>query len=53
MPMSIRLEVVQVGVKNTTLGLIDIEVPGEHVKALTSASKMIKELKFSKNLFDL
>ena len=32
--------------------VINLEVPGSHVKALTSAATLIKELQFSKRIFD-
>ena len=32
--------------------VIDVDVPGKMVKALTSASSMIKEIQFSKFEFD-
>ena len=32
--------------------LIDIEIPGEHVKSLTCASQLIQQVKFSKKAFE-
>jgi hypothetical protein len=32
--------------------VINVEVPGSHVKALTSAATLIKDLFFSKNGFE-
>lgn len=53
MPSSIQLELVIGGIfKETLVDVIDLEVPGSHVKALTSAATLIKELTFSKRNFD-
>jgi hypothetical protein len=55
MPSSIQLEVV-IGVpltlKEILVDVINIEVPGSHVKALTSAATLVKELAFSKLAFE-
>jgi hypothetical protein len=53
MPSSISLEIVVGGlIKDTVVDVIELEIPGSHVKALTSAATIIKELPFSKLLFD-
>ena len=53
MPSSIQLEIVIGGLfKETLVDVINVEVPGSHVKALTSAATLIKEIPFSKCLFD-
>jgi len=38
--------------KEVLVDVIDVEVPGSHVKALTSASSMVKEIEFSKYNYD-
>jgi len=53
MPTSIQLEVVLSGLKDRVVDVIDLEVPGTHVKALTSASQLIKEYPFSNQEFNL
>jgi hypothetical protein len=53
MPSSIQLELVVGGVFSEQLvDVINVEVPGSHVKALTSAATLIKDLFFSKNAFE-
>ena len=45
MPSSISLEVIVGGIiKDTVVDVIDLEIPGQHVKALTSAATIIKEI---------
>lgn len=55
MPSSIQLEVV-VGVpltiKEILVDVINVEVPGSHVKALTSAATLVKEISFSRAAFE-
>ena len=34
------------------MDVIDVEVPGKYVKALTSASQLVKEITFSKFHYD-
>lgn len=49
MPSSIQLEVFISGVPGSKMiDLIDVEVPGLHVKALTSSSYLFKEIPFSR-----
>ena len=53
MPSSIQLELVVGGIfKEHLIDVLNIEVPGSHVKALTSAATLVKELPFSKRHFD-
>lgn len=53
MPSSIQLELVVGGLFSEQLvDVINLEVPGSHVKALTSAATLIKDLSFSKNAFE-
>jgi hypothetical protein len=53
MPSSIQLELVVGGLFSESLvDVINVEVPGSHVKALTSAATLIKDLYFSKNSFE-
>ena len=55
MPSTIQLEIVvdePFSFKDTLLDVIDLEVPGSHVKALTSAATLIKEISFSKVSFE-
>ena len=49
MPSSIQIEVViQDGLFGTEVGMIDIEVPGQHVKTLTCACQLVQQHSFSK-----
>lgn len=48
MPTSIQLEIVIGTFKEYLIDVIDVDVPGRYVKALTSASQMVKECPFSK-----
>ena len=55
MPSSIQLEIVvdePFSFRDTLLDVIDLEVPGSHVRALTSAATLIKEIPFSKVSFE-
>lgn len=53
MPSSISLEIVVGGIiKDTVVDVVELEIPGSHVKALTSAAVIIKELPFSKRKHD-
>lgn len=53
MPSSIQLELVVGGLfSESMVDVINVEVPGSHVKALTSAATLIKDLYFSKNSFE-
>lgn len=52
MPSSIQLEIVVGTFKEYLVDVIDVEVPGTHVKALTSASSLVKEINFSKFGFE-
>lgn len=53
MPSSIQLEFIVVsGFKDYVVEVIDIEVPGQHVKALTCACQLVQQHKFSKAEFD-
>ena len=53
MPSSIQLELVVGGLFTEQLvDVINVEVPGSHVKALTSAATLIKDIFFSKNEFE-
>lgn len=53
MPSSIQLEIVIGGAYNETLvDVLDLEVPGSHVKALSSAATLVKEMQFSKRVFE-
>ena len=52
MPSSIQLEIVIGAFKETLIDVINVEVPGKFVKALTSASSMVREINFSKFEFD-
>lgn len=53
MPSSIQLEIVIGGAYNETLvDVLDLEVPGSHVKALSSAATLVKEIQFSKRVFE-
>ena len=49
MPSSIQLELVLGTFREALVDIIDVEVPGQFVKALTSASSLVKEISFSKN----
>ena len=44
LPAKIQLEIL---IDNSVVDLIDLIVPGGHVKSLTSASRLIKEYEFS------
>lgn len=44
MPSSIKLELL---INGTVVDLINVQVPGEHVKALTCAAGLVQQLKFS------
>lgn len=47
MPESIYLEMVLVdGVIHTTFSKVELEVPGQHVRTLTSASGILQQLHF-------
>ena len=46
MPSSLDLSIT---IGGTQVALVPIEVPGERVKALTSAYSLVKELRFSQN----
>jgi hypothetical protein len=47
MPESIYLEMVLVdGVIHTTFSKVELEVPGQHVRTLTSASGILQQLNF-------
>ena len=53
MPSSIQLEIVIGTAYGERLAdVLDVEVPGKYVKALTSASSLVKELPFSKFAYD-
>lgn len=52
MPSSIQLEIVVGTFKEYLVDVVDVEVPGYFVKALTSASSLVKEISFSKFKFD-
>lgn len=53
MPSSIQLELVIGGsLKDQLVDVLDIEVPGAHVKALTSAATLTKAIPFSKRRFE-
>lgn len=51
MPSSIQLEIRMGGIRMQVVDVLDIDIPGEHVKALTSASSLVKETYFSKGEF--
>ena len=42
------MEIVIGTFKEVLVDVIDVEVPGQYVKALTSASSLVKEIAFSK-----
>lgn len=46
------MEVVIGTFKEFLVDIIDIEIPGTYVKALTSASSLVKEVHFSKFKYD-
>jgi len=48
MPSSIQLEIVIGTFKEVLVDVIDVEIPGQYVKALTSASSLVNEVQFSK-----
>jgi hypothetical protein len=53
MPSSIQVEIVIGGLFSEILvDVINLEVPGSHVKALTSAATLIKDISFSKVAFE-
>ena len=53
MPSSISIEIVIGGIiKDTVVDVLELEIPGSHVKALTSAAVSIKEMLFSKRRHD-
>ena len=52
MPSSIQLEIVVGTFKEYLVDVIDVEVPGKYVKALTSAAQLVKEISFSKFGFE-
>jgi hypothetical protein len=53
MPSSIQIELVFSGLPSGKLiDILDLEVPGLHVKALTSSSALFREIPFSKQHFD-
>ncbi len=52
MPSSIQLELVVGTFKEQLVDVIDVEVPGKYVKALTSAASLVKEIAFSKFSFE-
>jgi len=53
MPSSISIDIVVGGIiKDTVVDTLDLEIPGSHVKALTSAAVIIKEMPFSKRKHD-
>ena len=43
MPSSMQLEIVIGTYKEVLVDILDLEIPGQHVKALTSASSLVKE----------
>jgi hypothetical protein len=51
-PTSIKLELIMGISKDVLVDVINIGVPGEYVRALTSASSLIKEQGFSKYDYD-
>lgn len=53
MPSSIQLELVFSGLPcGKIVDVLEVEVPGLHVKALTSSSYLFKEIPFSKGIFE-
>lgn len=49
LPSSVKLEIM---INDKLVDIIDLIIPGSHVKTLTSASRLIKEYEFSrKNYF--
>lgn len=49
MPSSIQLELyISRGLIDTLVDVVDVEVPGQHVKTLTCASQLIQEIDFSR-----
>ena len=53
MPSSIQLEIyINRGFADRLVDVIDVEVPGQHVKTLTAACPLIQEIDFSKLAYD-
>lgn len=53
MPSSIRVELVLVdGILESVVDVVDVEVPGQHVKALTCSCPLVQQLAFSKVAFE-
>lgn len=49
MPSSIHLEIyINRGLTDRLVDVVDIEVPGQHVKTLTAACPLIQEIEFSR-----
>ena len=52
-PSSIKVELVLVdGISDTVIDLINIEVPGQHVRSLTCSAPLVQKLPFSKVNFE-
>ena len=53
MPSSIKIEIVFVdGLRTIEVDMIEIEVPGQHVRTLTCACQLVQQLPFSKLKYD-
>lgn len=47
-PSSIKVELILVdGFSETTMDIVDVEVPGQHVKSLTCSCPLIQKIPFS------
>ena len=52
-PSSIKIEIILVdGFSETTVDLVNVEIPGQHVKALTCSCPLVQKLPFSKVGFE-
>ena len=53
MPSSIKIELLVVdGLRTIDVDMIDVEVPGQHVRSLTCAQALIQTLPFSKLAYE-
>lgn len=50
MPSKVQLEVM---LDNKLVDVVDLVVPGSHVKTLTSSSRLIREYQFSRKMYNI
>ena len=52
-PSSIKVQIVLIdGFSETTIDMVRVEVPGQHVKALTCSAALVQKIPFSKVEFE-